>query len=100
MPALSLRLPESLEARLDREALLTSLPRSEIIRTAIEELLARRDRERVVGAYVREARTIYGNSAGRAEALTLAEEALPLDNEAEELAAPASARVLRRRRRS
>jgi metal-responsive CopG/Arc/MetJ family transcriptional regulator len=82
MPALTLRVPEALEARLDREASLEGVPRSEIVRDAIEEFLARRERNRLVDSYVQESRALYGNSAGQAEALALAEEALPFDNEA------------------
>ena len=99
MPALSLRLPESLEARLDREASLEGLPRSEIVRDAIEEFLARRERNRLVGSYVQESRVLYGDSVGQAEALALAEEALPLDNEALDRSARSTPPPARRRHR-
>jgi hypothetical protein len=49
---------------------------------AIAEFLARRERERFLAAFVAEARAAYGNPAIRGEALAIAEEALPLDNEA------------------
>lgn len=99
MPALSLRLPEALEARLDREASLEGVPRSEIVRDAIEEFLARRERNRLVGLYVQESRALYGDPAGQAEALSLAEEALPFDNEALDRSTRSTSRPARRRDR-
>jgi metal-responsive CopG/Arc/MetJ family transcriptional regulator len=99
MPALSLRLPETLEARLDREASLEGVPRSEIVRDAIEEFLARRERHRLVGSYVQESRVLYGESEGVAEALALAEEALPFDNEALNRSTRPPPRPARRRAR-
>jgi len=81
MAAISVRLPDDLEARLDREAAAQGSPRSEIARTAIEEFLDRRERARVVGAFVAEARAAYGDRATRDEAIALTNEALPLDNE-------------------
>lgn len=81
MAGLSLRLPEDLEARLDDEARREGVGRSEVARTAIAEFLDRKERERYIAAFVAEARAAYSNSEIRAEALALAEEALPLDNE-------------------
>lgn len=86
MTALSLRIPEELEGRLDKEARRAGVPRSEIARTAIEEFLARRERERFLAAFVAEARATYGDATTRNETLELAEEALPLDNEALKIA--------------
>lgn len=82
MGAISIRVPDELEARLNREADLAGRPRSEVVREAIAELVARRERERFLAEYVAEARAGYGEPTLRAEALTLAEEALALDNEA------------------
>ncbi len=62
MTALSLRMPEELERRLDMEARRAGVPRSEIARTAIEELLNRRERERYLAAFVAEARATYGDA--------------------------------------
>lgn len=81
MPGFSLRLPEDLESRLDAEARLEGIARSEIARTAIAEFLERRERQRYLAAYVAEARAAYGDFSIRKEALALAQEALPLDNE-------------------
>lgn len=82
MSAISLRIPEALEMRLDSEARQAGVPRSEIARSAIESYLDRVERERVLAGFVAEARVTYGNAASREEALAFADEALPLDNEA------------------
>lgn len=81
MAALSLRLPEDLESRLDEEARREGVARSEIARTAIAEFLAQKERQRTIVAFVSEARAAYADPKIRKDALTLAEEALPLDNE-------------------
>ncbi|MBL8541281.1 MAG: ribbon-helix-helix protein, CopG family [Betaproteobacteria bacterium] len=82
MAGFSLRLPDDLEEKLDQEARREGVPRSEVARLAIAEFLARRERERFLAAFVAEARAAYGDPAIRGEALAIAEEALPLDNEA------------------
>lgn len=81
MAGLSLRLPENLEARLDDEARREGVGRSEVARTAIAEFLDRKERERYIAAFVAEARAAYSDPDIRSEAMALAEEALPLDNE-------------------
>jgi metal-responsive CopG/Arc/MetJ family transcriptional regulator len=81
MAGLSLRLPEDLESRLDDEARLQGVPRSEIARSAIVEFLERKERERQIAAFVAEAQAAYSDADIRKEALDLAKEALPLDNE-------------------
>lgn len=81
MTGLSLRLPEDLESRLDEEARREGVARSEIARTAIAEFLERKERQRYIAAFVAEARAAYADPKIRKEALTLAEEAVPLDNE-------------------
>jgi predicted transcriptional regulator len=81
MAGLSLRLPEDLESRLDEEARREGVARSEVARAAIAEFLDRRERERYVAAFVAEARSAYAIPEVSAEALALAEEGLPLDNE-------------------
>ncbi|MFO1205156.1 MAG: ribbon-helix-helix protein, CopG family [Burkholderiales bacterium] len=82
MAGFSLRLPDDLEEKLDQEARREGVPRSEVARLAIAEFLARRERERFLAAFVAEAKAAYGNPAIREEALAIAHEALPLDNEA------------------
>ncbi len=81
MPALSLRLPDELEHRLEEEAHRAGVPRSEVARQAISDYLARRERERFMAELVAEARTGYGIAALRDEALALAEDALPAEDE-------------------
>ncbi len=81
MAAFSLRLPEDLESRLDEEARRAGVARSEIARAAIAEFLAQKERQRTIAAFVAEARAAYANPKIRKNALALAEEALPLDNE-------------------
>jgi predicted transcriptional regulator len=92
MSALSLRIPEELEIRLDTEARRAGVPRSEIARTALEDFLARRERERFLAAFVAEARATYGDAVTRAEMLELADEALPWDNAALDIAEAGPAR--------
>ena len=86
MPALSLRLPEDLGRRLEDEASLEQMPRSEVVRIAITDYLARRERERFMAELVAEARTAYGDEAIRREALEMAEEGIDVSNEALDIA--------------
>lgn len=84
MPALSLRLPDDLEHRLEEEAHREGVPRSEVARQAISDYLARRERERFMAELVAEARAGYGIAAIRDEALTLAEDSLVSDDGTDE----------------
>ncbi len=77
MATLSLRLPDDIDARLERESQSTDRAKSEIVRDAIVEFLTRQERQRFLDAIARAAR-----SGGGDESLAIAEEALPLDNEA------------------
>jgi predicted transcriptional regulator len=95
MTAFSLRLPEDLESRLNHEAQTEGLPRSEIARTAIEEFLDKRERERFMAAFVTEARAAYATPELRREALELAAEALSADNEALALTETPARKALR-----
>lgn len=81
MAGFSLRLPEDLETRLDAEARREGVARSEVARAAIADFLERRERTRTMAAFVAEARAAYSDPRIRKDALALAEEALPLDNE-------------------
>jgi predicted transcriptional regulator len=81
MAGFSLRLPEDLESRLDDEARREGVARSEVARTAIAEFLERKERQRYLAAFVAEARAAYADPKIRKEALALAEEAVPIDNE-------------------
>ncbi|MDX9839657.1 MAG: CopG family transcriptional regulator [Azoarcus sp.] len=86
MPAISLRLPEDIEARLTEEARLEGCARSEVVREAIAEYLARRERERFMAEMVAEARRAYSDPAIRREAQEMAEEAIVTGNEAMDIA--------------
>jgi len=86
MGAISVRVPDELETRLNREADLAQLPRSAVVREAIADLVVRRERERFLGEYIAEARRGYADPALHSEALALAEESVELDNEALALA--------------
>ena len=81
MAGFSLRLPDDLESRLDEEARLEGVARSEIARAAIAEFLAQKERRRYLATFVAEARAAYADPRIRKDALALAEEAVPLDNE-------------------
>jgi predicted transcriptional regulator len=98
MSLISIRLPDGLEAQLAREAERAQRPRSELVREAIAEYLARQERERFRREIARAA------AAPGEDAVAVAEEALPLDNEALALVARAirepAPRYRRPRRRS
>jgi Arc/MetJ-type ribon-helix-helix transcriptional regulator len=82
MAALSIRLPEELERKLMEEVTRTGQPRSQFIREALETLLAQRQRERL-DAQLRDAVTaLASDPQARQEALELAEDFLPAENEA------------------
>ena len=82
MPALSLRLPEDLDQRLEIEARIEQQPRSEVVRIAIVDYLTRRERERFMAELVAEARTAYADASIRKEAMDMAEESITASNEA------------------
>jgi predicted DNA-binding protein len=86
MGAMSLRLTEELEDRLAKEAELEGKPRSELVREALHEFLQRRERDRFMAEMVAEAKEAYSDPGIRREAIEMAEEFLPLDNEALEIA--------------
>lgn len=86
MPAISLRLPDEIEARLAEEARIEGRPRSEVVREAIAEYITRRERERFMAELVAEAETYYRDPDACREALELAEEAIVTGNEALDIA--------------
>lgn len=85
MTVLSIRLPEGLDARLNEESRLAGQPKSLIARTALEQFLAGRRRERFLARLSR--------AAAAVDAGALADEALPFDNEALELAERGAANI-------
>lgn len=72
MSAISLRLPDDFDIRLEEEARLEGKTRSEVARQAIAEFLERREKERFMAELVEEARRAYANPAIRKEALEIA----------------------------
>lgn len=81
MATLHLRLDQELDRRLEREAQSAEQTRSELVRAAISSFLEQRERQRFLQAIARAAR-----ADGAGQAIALAEEALPGDNEALEIA--------------
>jgi predicted transcriptional regulator len=86
MATLNMRLDDELERRLAREAAIEDRTRSELARAAIAAFLEQRERARFIAEIARAAR-----ERGSREALAVAEESLPTDNEALELAEGRSA---------
>ena len=80
MSTLSIRLSERLDEFLTAESRLAGQPKSLIARNALEQFLENRRRERFLAQMTRAATAIDSD-----ETATLAEEALPFDNEALEL---------------
>ncbi len=72
MSAISLRLPDDFDSRLEEEARLEGKTRSEIARQAIAEFLERREKERFMAELVEEARRAYADPAIRKEAMEIA----------------------------
>ena len=81
MSTLSIRLSKELDSRLCEESLIAREPKSLLARMALEEFLKRRRHDRFVAELARAAAAINAE-----EAKALAAEALPLDNEALEMA--------------
>lgn len=82
MAAISIRLPDDLDQKLADEVRRTGQPRSQLIREALEALLAQRRRERL-DAQLRDAATaLASDPEARQEALELAEDFLAAENEA------------------
>ncbi|MBI4756026.1 MAG: ribbon-helix-helix protein, CopG family [Betaproteobacteria bacterium] len=74
MSALSLRLPDDIDLRLEQEAVVEGRSRSEVARAAIVEYLERREKERFMAEMVEEARRAYSNPAIRREAREIADD--------------------------
>jgi predicted transcriptional regulator len=74
MSALSLRLPDDFDNRLEEEARLEGKTRSEIARQAIAEFLERREKERFMAEMVAAAQALAADTAARREALEIANE--------------------------
>jgi predicted transcriptional regulator len=86
MSTLTLRLPDELDARLNRLAALEDKSRSELARTALDSFLRELERTRFMDEMVAAARVLATNPEARAESIAIAEEFLPLENEALDIA--------------
>ncbi len=86
MSLLSVRLPKELERKLDEEAKLARTKRAELVRTALSAYLRARERERFMSELERAARAMAQDVDARREVAGLAEEFLPLENEALDIA--------------
>lgn len=74
MATFSIRLPDELERNLDEEARRVDRKRAEVVREAITEYLARKERERFMAEMVEEINRAYADPEIRREALEIAEE--------------------------
>jgi predicted transcriptional regulator len=74
MTAISLRLPDDIEANLKAEAQLESKTQSEIARQAITEYLARREKERFMAEMAAAGRALAADPQARAESREIAED--------------------------
>lgn len=95
MSILSMRLDEELDRRLAKEAERARKSRSEVVREALAAYLREREQRRFQDEIVRAMRSIDPD-----EARALAEEALPLDNESLNLAAPVARYTVKRKPRT
>lgn len=86
MATLNLRLPDKLDRQLTALAAQTHQNRSDLARTALEKYLRDQEQERLMAEMVEAAQFLATNPEARAESLAIAEEFLPLDNEALDLA--------------
>ncbi|VAW80937.1 hypothetical protein MNBD_GAMMA14-746 [hydrothermal vent metagenome] len=82
MSTLSLRIPDDLDKQLEEEASRANKSRSELVRDAVADYLARKEKERFLGDFVAEARAGYANAATRQDAQAIADDFLPVENEA------------------
>ena len=82
MAAISIRLPDDLDQKLAEEVTRTGQPRSQLIREALEALLAKRRQERLDAQLRDAARALVSDPEARQEALELAEDFLAAENEA------------------
>jgi len=86
MSTLTLRLPDSMDRQLSELAARKHLNRSELARTALEQYLREQERERLMSEMAAAFSVLATNPEARAESIAIAEEFLPLDNEALDIA--------------
>lgn len=86
MGTLNLRLPENLDRQLTALAAQTHQNRSALARTALEKFLREQEQKQFMDTLVSEAKAAYADESFRREAREIAEDFLPLDNEALDIA--------------
>lgn len=86
MATLNIRLPDKLDQQLTALAAQTHQSRSDLARTALEKYLREQAQERMMAEMEAAFRFLATNPEARAESIAIAEEFLPLDNEALDLA--------------
>lgn len=72
MTSISVRLPDDLESQLAHEAELEGKPRAQVVREAVAEYLARKERERFMAEMVAAAKALAADPAAVAEAREIA----------------------------
>lgn len=86
MSTLNLRLTDQIDQQLSQEAQRENRTRSEVAREALAWYLTEMEKNRFMNQLVEEARAAYSNKDIRREALEIAEEFLPAENEALDIA--------------
>ena len=86
MPTLNLRLNEKIDQQLTQEAQRENRTRSEVARDALTWYLTELEKSRFMNQLVEEARAAYSIKEIRQEALKIAEEFLPAENQALDIA--------------
>ncbi len=82
MSTLNLRLTDQIDRQLSQEAHRENRTRSEVARDALAWYLTEMEKSRFMNQLVEEAREAYSNEDIRREALEIAEEFIPAENEA------------------
>jgi len=82
MSTLSLRIPDDLDKQLGEEASRANKSRSELVRDVIADYLARKEKARFLGDFVAEARAGYADADISRDAQAIADDFLPVENEA------------------
>ncbi len=76
MTNISVRLPPHIEKRLEEETRLTTRSRSDLVREAVGEYLARKQKERMIEDMRQAARALYSTPDARQAGIATAEEGL------------------------
>lgn len=76
MANISVRLTPETEQGLEQEARLTERNRSDVVREAVGEYLARKQKQRMIEEMTEAARALYADPDARREAMEIAEEGL------------------------